>query len=103
MPPKAGSAPVSAKLEFSHRVENAPSGWDSWWRGRIDSRGFGVQGSFSRPACASIFRWASFLERESLVQNLPDQAAKPVGNHAGRLMVPEAQPIASIEYRENAI
>jgi hypothetical protein len=31
--------------------------------------------------------WASFLVPDAVVQNLPDQAAKPVGDHADRLVV----------------
>ena len=47
-------------------------------------------------------RWTSFLVANSLVQNLPDQAAKPVGNHADRLIVPEARHIPTIEDLEEA-
>jgi hypothetical protein len=45
---------------------------------------------------------ASFLVMDSLVQNLPDQAAKPVGNHSDGLLVPEARHIPAIEDLEDA-
>jgi hypothetical protein len=86
---------------LNDRVENAPSDWDSWWRVRLDIyprlRSFTDHSPGTLALRFFADGWASFLERESLVQNLPDQAAKPVGNHADRLIVPEAQPIASIE------
>src|SRR4029453_10420243 len=45
--------------------------------------------------------WASFLVPDALMQDLPDQAAQPVGNHADRLGVPEARDIAAIEDLED--
>jgi hypothetical protein len=41
--------------------------------------------------------WASFLVPDALMQDLPDQAAQPVGNHADRLGVPEPRDLAAIE------
>src|SRR5262245_37284578 len=35
------------------------------------------------------------------MQDLPDQAAQPVGNHADRLVVPEPRDIAAIEDLED--
>src|SRR4029450_14086384 len=45
--------------------------------------------------------WALFLVPKALVQDLPDQAAQPVGNHADRLVVPEPRDIAAIEDLED--
>src|SRR4029450_1187167 len=45
--------------------------------------------------------WASFLVPDALMQDLPDQAAQPVGNHADRLVVPEPRDIAAIEDLED--
>ena len=36
------------------------------------------------------------------MQNLPDQATKPMGDHPDRLIVPQARHIAAIEDREDA-
>jgi hypothetical protein len=36
------------------------------------------------------------------VQDLPDQAAKPMGNHSDGLIVPQARHIAAIEDLEDA-
>src|ERR1700727_3396052 len=41
--------------------------------------------------------WASFLVTNSLVQSLPDQAAKPVNNYSDGLLVPEARHIPAIK------
>jgi hypothetical protein len=47
-------------------------------------------------------RGAPFLVGDSLVQNLPDQATKAMGNHPDRLMVPHARHIAVIRDGEDA-
>ena len=46
--------------------------------------------------------WASFFVTDSLVQDLPDQAAKPMGNHSDRLIMPQPRHIAAIEDFEDA-
>src|SRR5918994_5304174 len=45
--------------------------------------------------------WASFLVPDALMQDLPDQAAQPVGNHADRLAVPEPRDITAIKDLED--
>ena len=82
-----------AKSWALHTVENAPSGWDSWLRvGQFDPIAKTSKFTDHSPGTLALglftSGWASFLVTESLVQNLPDQAAKPVGNHADRLVVP---------------
>ena len=66
-------------------VENAPSGWDSWLRvGQFDPIAKTSKFTDHSPGTLALrlfaSGWASFLVTDSLVQNLPDQAAKPVGN-----------------------
>src|SRR6516225_10157212 len=46
--------------------------------------------------------WASFFVTDSLVQDLPDQAAKPMGIHSDRLIMPQPRHIAAIEGFEDA-
>ena len=47
-------------------------------------------------------RGAPFFVTNSLVQNLPDQAAKTMGNHSDRLIVSQARHISAIEDGEEA-
>jgi hypothetical protein len=47
-------------------------------------------------------RRAPLLVADSLVQNLPDQAAKPMGNQSDRLLVPQARYIPAVEDLEDA-
>src|SRR6266702_3629552 len=47
-------------------------------------------------------RRASFFVTDSLVQNLPDQSAKPVSNYSDRLIVPQARYVPAIEDLEDA-
>jgi hypothetical protein len=53
-------------------------------------------------SCLLAYVWASFLLTNSLVQNLPDQAAKPVSNHSDGLLVPEARHIPTIKNLDDA-
>src|SRR6516165_8260880 len=46
--------------------------------------------------------WTSFLVMDSLVQNLPDQTAKPMSYYSDRLVVSQAGYIAAIEDLEDA-
>jgi hypothetical protein len=57
-----------------------------------------------RPALLGLFanRRAPFLVTEPLLQHPPDQAAKPMGNHSDRLVMPQARHIAAIENLEDA-
>ena len=57
-----------------------------------------------RPVLLGLFanRWAPFFVTNSLVQNLPDQAAKTMGNHSDRLIVSQARHISAIEDGEEA-
>src|SRR5215472_19010912 len=89
------------------RLENAPS---------CQNRGLGIR-QFNPIAETSEFpdhsgcsalrgllanRWAAFLVTHSPMQDLPDQAAKPVGDHTDRLIMPQARHIAAIEVLEDA-
>jgi hypothetical protein len=46
--------------------------------------------------------WASFFVADSSVQDLPDQAAKFVGNYSNGLIVSQTRHIAAIENLEDA-
>ena len=47
-------------------------------------------------------RWAALLVTDSLVQDLPDQTAEPMGNHSDGLIMPQTRHIATIEKFEDA-
>src|SRR5215831_8130290 len=97
----------TAKVGLDDRVENAPLGSS----GRLGTRQFDPIAETSEfpdhSGCSALLgllanRWAAFLVTDSPMQDLPDQAAKPVGDHTDRLIMPQARHIAAIEVLEDA-
>src|SRR5215472_11572367 len=89
------------------RVENAPSRWSN----RLRIRQFDLIAEtpeFPDHSCRSAQlgflanRWATLLVADSLVQDLPDQTAEPMGNHSDGLIMPQTRHIATMENFEDA-
>src|SRR5215472_9606368 len=91
---------------LSDTIENAPSGWDSGLRvGQFDPIAKTSKFTDHSPGTLALglfaSGWTSFLVTDSLVQNLPDQAAKPVGNDPDRDVVAQARQVAPVEEGED--
>jgi hypothetical protein len=90
----------------SRRVEDALR-WNGGWRiCQFDPVPDAVQLPDHSGGAVSLgllaYGRVSLLVMDSLVPNLPDQAAKPDGNHSDGLLLPQARHIPAIENLEDA-